>query len=183
MGSGDQRVVQEQRMSLPTQTIRSTIIISYPKITEGPSLVRRKLGSIKWDMVHNGIQGQKRDLASCPVDYNLCPKSMSGGCCPKDRVCGTSSCFPISAAPASACGKSGYTACGIPEGGAYHVHGSCASTNIDRRMLSRRISVCYEWVHRSSRSCSDYSNVWYGFISLPGIPWSWVLFIRSRLCN
>ena len=121
IGSGDQKVVQEQRMSVPTQTVRSTIIVSYPKITEGPSLVRRKLGSIKWDMVHNGIQGQKRDLASCPVDYNLCPKSMNGGCCPKDRVCGTSSCFPSSAAPASACGKSGYTACGIPEGGTYHV--------------------------------------------------------------
>ena len=122
MRSGDQRVVQEQRISLPTQTVRSTIIVSYPKITDGPSLVRRKLGSIKWDMIHDGIQGQKRDLTSCPVDYDLCPKSMNGGCCPTDRVCGTSSCFPNSAAPASACGKSGYIACGIPEGGAYPVH-------------------------------------------------------------
>ncbi|KAG4420975.1 hypothetical protein IFR04_005844 [Cadophora malorum] len=129
MRSGDQRVVQEQRISLPTQTVRSTIIVSYPKITDGPSLVRRKLGSIKWDMIHDGIQGQKRDLTSCPVDYDLCPKSMNGGCCPTDRVCGTSSCFPNSAAPASACGKSGYIACGIPEGGGCCPGGYQCATN------------------------------------------------------
>ncbi|KAH7419521.1 hypothetical protein BKA64DRAFT_19604 [Cadophora sp. MPI-SDFR-AT-0126] len=126
---GVQKVVQEQRIFLPTATVRSTIIVSYPKITDGPSLVRRKLGSIKWDMIHDGIQGQKRDLTSCPVDYNLCPKSMSGGCCPKDRVCGTSSCFPSSAAPASACGTSGYVACGIPEGGGCCPGGYQCATN------------------------------------------------------
>ncbi|PVH80002.1 hypothetical protein DL98DRAFT_460232 [Cadophora sp. DSE1049] len=129
MGAGVQKVVQEQRISLPTPTVRSTIIVSYPKITDGPSLVRRKLGSIKWDVIHNGIQGQKRDLTSCPVDYNLCPKSMNGGCCPKDRVCGTSSCFPSSAAPASACGTSGYVACGIPEGGGCCPGGYQCATN------------------------------------------------------
>ncbi|KAH7342509.1 hypothetical protein BKA65DRAFT_293028 [Rhexocercosporidium sp. MPI-PUGE-AT-0058] len=116
-GAGVQKVVQEQRILLPTATVKSAIIVSHPKITDGPSLVRRKLGSIKWDMIHDGIQGQKRDLTACPVDFNLCPKSMNGGCCPKDRVCGTSSCFPSSAAPASACGRSNYVACGIAEGG------------------------------------------------------------------
>lgn len=114
---GVQKVVEEQRIALPAPTIKSTVTVSYPKITEGPSLVKRKLGSIHWDMIHNGIQGQKRDATSCPADYNLCPQSMNGGCCPTDRVCGTSSCFPSSAAPASACGRSGYVACGIPEGG------------------------------------------------------------------
>ncbi|KAL2075844.1 hypothetical protein VTL71DRAFT_787 [Oculimacula yallundae] len=117
IGVGVQQVVQEQRIVLPTVTVKSTIIISHPKITDGPSLVRRKLGSIKWDAIHNGIQGQKRDMNSCPPSYNLCPKAMKGGCCPEDRVCGTSSCFPKSVASASACGKSGYQACGIPEGG------------------------------------------------------------------
>ncbi len=118
-GGGVQKVIEEHRISLPAPTIRSTVIVSYPRITEGPSLVKRKLGSIHWDIIHNGIQGQKRDATSCPSDYNLCPQSMNGGCCPTDRVCGTSSCFPSSAAPASACGRSGYVACGIPEGGLY----------------------------------------------------------------
>jgi hypothetical protein len=44
---------------------------------------------------------------------------MNGGCCPNDRVCGTSSCFAATAAPASACGMSGYIACGIDDGGEY----------------------------------------------------------------
>ncbi|KAH6724444.1 hypothetical protein BKA61DRAFT_30082 [Leptodontidium sp. MPI-SDFR-AT-0119] len=129
IGAGIQKVVQEQRIILPSPTVKSAIIVSYPKITDGPSLVRRKLGSVKWDMIHNGIQGQKRDLTSCPVDFNLCPKSMNGGCCPNDRVCGTSSCFPASAAPASACGKSGYVACGIPEGGGCCPGGYQCATN------------------------------------------------------
>ncbi|KAG4438365.1 hypothetical protein IFR05_006127, partial [Cadophora sp. M221] len=129
IGTGVQKVVQEQRIILPSPTVKSAIIVSYPKITDGPSLVRRKLGSIKWDMIHNGIQGQKRDLTSCPVDFNLCPKSMNGGCCPKDRDCGTSACFPRSAAPASACGKSGYVACGIPEGGGCCPGGYQCATN------------------------------------------------------
>ena len=61
--------------------------------------------------------------------------------------------------------------------------GFCPLTDIARWMLSRRISVCHEWVHPSSRSRSDCSNVWYGFISLPGITGQWVLFVRSRLCD
>ena len=97
--------------------VESPVIVAHPKITEPPSLVRRKLGSIKWDMIHDGIQGQKRDAASCPTDYNACPQSLKGGCCPSDRVCGISSCYAASAAPASACGKTGYIACGLDDGG------------------------------------------------------------------
>ena len=99
-----------------TTTIVSPLIVNHPKITEGPK-VKRKLGSNRWDLIHDGIQGQKRDAASCPTDYQSCPQSLNGGCCPTDRVCGTSSCYPTSSAPASACGISGYIACGIPEGG------------------------------------------------------------------
>jgi len=101
---------------LKTIVTATTVTVAHPKITEAP-LLKRKLGSLKWDMIHEGIQGRKRDVASCPTDFQMCPESMNGGCCPNDRVCGTSSCIAKSAAPASACGKSGYIACGINDGG------------------------------------------------------------------
>jgi hypothetical protein len=106
-----------QEISVITHTSESAVIVSYPKITEAPSLFKRKLGSNRWDLIHEGIQGQKRDASQCPTDYQLCPSNVGGGCCPTDRVCGTDSCLPASTAPASACGKLGYTACAIAEGG------------------------------------------------------------------
>ena len=100
-----------------TRIVVATITESHPRITEAP-LVRRKLGSNKWDLVHEGIQGKKRDVTACPADYpQICPASVGGGCCPSDRVCGTSSCYATSAAPASACSQVGYVGCGIDQGG------------------------------------------------------------------
>lgn len=106
-----------QNIIVTTTTRETAVTVTYPKITEGPSLLKRKLGSNRWDLIHEGIQGQKRDASSCPADYQLCPKSMNGGCCPNDRACGTSSCLPTTAGPTSACGKLGYVACGIDDGG------------------------------------------------------------------
>lgn len=97
-------------------TTQSAVTVAYPKNAEAP-LVKRKLGSNRWDIIHEGIQGQKRDATRCPADYQLCPKSLNGGCCPNDRACGSSSCLPTSTAPASACGKLGYVACGMSDGG------------------------------------------------------------------
>jgi len=114
----------EEGPQIVQQKVLSTIItampvtVAHPKITQAP-LLKRKLGSLKWDMIHDGIQGRKRDAESCGTDSQLCPESMNGGCCPNDRVCGISSCIAKSAAPASACGKSGYFQCGINDGGKY----------------------------------------------------------------
>src|ERR1700709_137318 len=88
------------QQKLESVIIESSTTVFYPKITQAP-VFKRKLGSNKWDMIHEGIQGQKRDATSCPADYQLCPQSMNGGCCPSDRVCGTSSCFAAGAAPVS----------------------------------------------------------------------------------
>jgi len=116
------RILEQARLGSVIVETSSTVY--HPKITPAP-IMRRKLGSNKWDLIHEGIQGRKRDAASCPVDFQLCPESMSGGCCPSDRVCGTSSCFATSAAPVSACGKLGYIACGIDDGG-----GCCPSNYV-----------------------------------------------------
>jgi hypothetical protein len=107
-----QRVEYVQRILELSPAQHSTVIVAYPKITEGPPLVRRKLGSNHWGLVHEGIQGQKRDATICATDYSLCPQSLGGGCCPIGRVCGSSS-----AATASACGQVGYYGCGVEEGG------------------------------------------------------------------
>jgi hypothetical protein len=122
-GSGATRFTPAQRVEYgqgilgQAPTLWSTVVVAYPKITAGPALVRRKLGSTHWDTIHEAIQGQKRDASVCASDYQLCPKSLNGGCCPTDRLCGSSSCYPSSTAPASACGQVGYFGCGIAEGG------------------------------------------------------------------
>lgn len=105
----------------PCSAITTTEIAmttKFPKLLY-PGIVKRKLGSNHWDKIHEAIQGQKRDASECPNDYQLCPKSMSGGCCPNNRSCGTSNCYLTSATPASACGVAGYTACGIDAGGKF----------------------------------------------------------------
>ena len=113
------RVEDGQRIMAVVATRHSAVIVAYPKITEGPPLIRRKLGSNHWDLIHEGIQGRKRDATICSTGYSLCPQSLGGGCCPTDRVCGSSSCYPSSAATASACGQVGYYGCGVEEGGLY----------------------------------------------------------------
>lgn len=73
-------------------------------------------------------QPQKRDATICPADYSLCPASLSGGCCPTDRSCGISSCYPTTAPPPTECSMSGYIVCGIDQGGGCCPRGySCAS--------------------------------------------------------
>lgn len=104
-----------------TTTTQVTMMTVFPKISY-QGIVKRKLGSNHWDKIHEAIQGRKRDASECPSDYQLCPKSMNGGCCPNNRSCGTSSCYLTSAASTSACGVSGYTACGIDAGGKFLSH-------------------------------------------------------------
>jgi hypothetical protein len=105
-------------------TVETAVTMSHPKITEAP-VVKRKLGSNKWDMIHEGIQQQKRDATECPEDYQMCPASLNGGCCPNDRVCGMSSCIATTAAPASACGLAGYIPCAIADGGIWSIENKC----------------------------------------------------------
>lgn len=59
----------------------------------------------------------KRDADLCPADYNLCPASLNGGCCPQRYGCETDSCYATTAGYASACGQVGYFACGADVGG------------------------------------------------------------------
>ncbi|KAG9246028.1 hypothetical protein BJ878DRAFT_317873 [Calycina marina] len=116
------RILEQQ--VLKTIVVETAITVVHPKITLAP-ILKRRLGSLRWDIIHDGIQGQKRDMASCQAGFSMCPDSMNGGCCPSDRVCGTSSCFASSAAPASACGKANYIACDINDGG-----GCCPSNYV-----------------------------------------------------
>ena len=56
--------------------------------------------------------------STCPTNYSLCPKSMSGGCCPTDFACETDSCVQTTiATTVSACGTAGYINCGLEAGG------------------------------------------------------------------
>ncbi len=115
---GERKVEEVQRVVGVVVTSTSTIVVASPRITEPPLLVRRKLGSTHWDAIHEELRGRKREATICPADYQLCPQSLNGGCCPNDRVCGASSCLPTSSA-ASACGMAGYIACGISDGGIF----------------------------------------------------------------
>jgi hypothetical protein len=99
-------------------SVKTEVTISQPKITQAP-ILKRKVGSNKWDIVHEGIQGQKRDAAQCGAGYQSCAASLSGGCCPTDRICGTDSCYAESTLPATVCGVAGYVPCGMAEGGTF----------------------------------------------------------------
>lgn len=112
---GDGAAQAPVREYIVTRIVETTVTESHPRITYAP-IMRRKLGSNKWDIAHDAIQGRKRDANICPSDYQLCPQSLNGGCCPTDRVCGTSSCLPSSTGPA-ACGTTGYFTCGADQGG------------------------------------------------------------------
>ena len=96
--------------------LATTVTVVQPKMTE-PPLFRRKIGSNKWDMVHEGMQGRKRDTPQCGSGFQSCAASLNGGCCPNDRVCRTDSCYAASTLPATVCGVAGFVACGIAEGG------------------------------------------------------------------
>ncbi|CZR56871.1 uncharacterized protein PAC_06760 [Phialocephala subalpina] len=109
----------------PRPTKSSPPAVSNPKITEGPTLVRRKLGAMQRDVIHDGFLGKRGAADLCPTSYSLCPSSVGGDCCPNDYVCGTSSCTPNTATPATACGFSGYIACPIADGG-----GCCPSNYV-----------------------------------------------------
>jgi hypothetical protein len=68
--------------------------------------------------MHITAQPQKRDATICPTSYSLCPASVGGGCCPTDLSCGSSSCYPTTAAPPAQCANSpGLIACGLDQGG------------------------------------------------------------------
>lgn len=120
-------------------TITSTAVIeAYPKITVAP-LMRRKLGSYKWDSIHEGMQAQKRDGESCPAGLKLCPQSLNGGCCPNDRECGTSSCLLPSTSTAAqlGCGnRNDLFACSLEAGGELLIYKSWTQLTEIRWMLS-----------------------------------------------
>ncbi|KAF8851691.1 hypothetical protein BDZ45DRAFT_730728 [Acephala macrosclerotiorum] len=102
---------------IPLPTKSSPPAVSNPKITDGPALVGRKLGAMQWDAIHDGFLWKRGAGSLCPTSYSLCPSSVGGDCCPDNYVCGTSSCTPNTAGPATACGLSGYIACPIADGG------------------------------------------------------------------
>lgn len=115
-------VLQGQRARFPASTLSSSTTVSYPQITTGPSLVKRRLGSRYWENILEKIPVGKRDSAQCPVSYDSCAADLNGGCCPNDRVCGSNSCLAQTSTVGFACGRENYIACGIPEGGLYWLH-------------------------------------------------------------
>lgn len=139
--------------------VESPVVVAHPKITEPPSLMRRKLGSTKWDMIHEGIQGRKREAASCPTDFQLCPASLEGGCCPNDRECGTSSCYsPSTTAIVSACGVAGYVACDLDDGGTRsalvppQTCANCYQVDVARRTtFVEKLDARHPWEYHTAR--------------------------------
>ncbi|OBT97248.1 hypothetical protein VE01_04770 [Pseudogymnoascus verrucosus] len=66
----------------------------------------------------------------CPQNYALCPSSLSGGCCPSDHSCGTSSCYATTPTPLSICTQLGYQECRLVDGGGCCLPGyACASNS------------------------------------------------------
>lgn len=144
------RVIAHVTLIVVAQT---TTVNIHPKITAAPA-IKEKLGSTEWDGVHEEIRRRKRNDETCAKDYQLCPKSLGGGCCPNDRVCGDTGCLPLPATTVLACGKEGYIACGLENGGMLLNSRLSSSTYmIFRRMLSKQPYLWSQWLHTFTRSC------------------------------
>ncbi|KFY48072.1 hypothetical protein V495_01641 [Pseudogymnoascus sp. VKM F-4514 (FW-929)] len=66
----------------------------------------------------------------CPQNYSLCPSSLSGGCCPDDHSCGTSSCYATTPPSLDICTQLGYQECRLVDGGGCCMAGyQCASNS------------------------------------------------------
>ncbi len=115
-GAAQQAMAQKLR-SVPISRERATATSDHPKITEAAVLGKGKMGLTRWDKLPEGIVGRKRDATVCPADYQLCPASLNGGCCPSNSICDMSSCLPNTAAPGKACGMASYIPCGLDVGG------------------------------------------------------------------
>ncbi|KAK3684239.1 hypothetical protein B0T22DRAFT_347361, partial [Podospora appendiculata] len=93
---------------------------------DGATASHAVLGRQRKDVIHRIAKAQvtavpllleRRDESSCPVDYSLCPASLSGGCCPSHYACASDSCFATTAGPTTACGKPNYFNCGANDAG------------------------------------------------------------------
>ncbi|KAH8778631.1 hypothetical protein F5883DRAFT_517474 [Diaporthe sp. PMI_573] len=60
---------------------------------------------------------EKRAKNQCSTDYNLCPSSLGGGCCPNNYACAKESCYATTAAVSTCAGHTGYYACPFDSGG------------------------------------------------------------------
>ncbi|KAK3321415.1 hypothetical protein B0T19DRAFT_265366 [Cercophora scortea] len=93
---------------------------------DGAASSHAVLGRQRKDVIHRIAKAQvtavplfleRRDESSCPVDYSLCPASLSGGCCPSQYACASDSCFATTAGPTTGCGKPNYFNCGANDAG------------------------------------------------------------------
>lgn len=85
----------------------------------------------------------RRAEDECPQNYALCPSSLSGGCCPSDHSCGTSSCYATTPAPLDVCTQLGYHECRLVDGGMYISYSMRYDPQLIslRWMLSGRLSM------------------------------------------
>ncbi|KAL5352713.1 hypothetical protein ACLOAV_002661 [Pseudogymnoascus australis] len=85
----------------------------------------------------------RRAEDECPQNYALCPSSLSGGCCPSDHSCGTSSCYATTPAPLDVCTQLGYHECRLVDGGGCCLEGyQCASNSCIPTTSSASSTTC-----------------------------------------
>ncbi|OBT67952.1 hypothetical protein VE03_02569 [Pseudogymnoascus sp. 23342-1-I1] len=85
----------------------------------------------------------KRAEDECPQNYALCPSSLSGGCCPSDHSCGTSSCYATTPVALDVCTQLGYHECRLVDGGGCCLEGyQCASNSCIPTTSSASSTIC-----------------------------------------
>lgn len=89
--------------------------------------------------------------STCTSGWSLCAASNGGDCCPNGYECASTYCYKAAASATTACGLSGYVACGIEMPG---IPNTCLQrveylhTNFDSRsMLSPRIHLQWQQLH------------------------------------
>ncbi|KAH7347562.1 hypothetical protein B0T11DRAFT_142654 [Plectosphaerella cucumerina] len=90
--------------------------------------IRRRDGIHRVSKTHITVVDRlaRRDVTACPVNHNLCPATLSGGCCPTAYDCATDSCYATTSAQQTCQGNVGYFQCAMEyEGGCCPVGTIC----------------------------------------------------------
>ncbi|KFY19115.1 hypothetical protein V493_08135 [Pseudogymnoascus sp. VKM F-4281 (FW-2241)] len=99
--------------------------------------------STRRDMTFTKAPLYRRAEDECPQNYALCPSSLSGGCCPNNHSCGTSSCYATTPAPLDVCTQLGYHECRLVDGGGCCLAGyACASNSCIPTTSSASSTTC-----------------------------------------
>lgn len=149
--------------------------------------IRRRDGIHRVSKTHITVVDRlaRRDVTACPVNHNLCPATLSGGCCPTAYDCATDSCYATTSAQQTCQGNVGYFQCAMEYEGMPQLTAPSrdipADEALSRRLLSRRYHLPERRTLRAARRLHSSSGMPDKLLPMPVISQLWMLPHRHGL--